>query len=119
MGLFFELVAEEYFVISYTTFYQLICNKMGACESVDEKPDPYENYIPRNSNRRNTSVELEELQHNTSMEDFLSKYRMRIHCNTDPLARSSVMTEIVSEFKQEFDREVNKNTIYDYYGCSW
>ena len=104
-------------MISSITFYQLICNKMGACESVDEKSDPYEHCVPRNSARKNTSVELEELQHNMSMEDFLSKYRMKIHCNTDPLTRSSVMTEIVSEFKQEFDRDVDKNTIYNYYGC--
>jgi hypothetical protein len=90
----------------------------AACTGVDEpSPDIYQ--FTNQSSRRNTAVSMDELEHNSSMEDFMSKYRMFIHCNTDPINRSAILTNIVSEFKNEFERDISRETIYDYYNCKY
>lgn len=86
---------------------------MGACASVDISEDD-DSYYPKF--KKDKAVTLNELHHNSSMEDFMSRHRMSIHCNTDPLNRSMLLSSIISQFKEEFDRDVSKNTIYDYYG---
>lgn len=88
--------------------------KMGACESVDEIKNNNDIYIPRKSN---LPVTAEELERNQSMENFMSKHRMSVFCNTDPINRSSLFSTIVSEFKEEFDRDIDKNELYKYFGC--
>ena len=92
---------------------------MGAvCTGVDESEEDVYTPYTNCSKRKNTAVNVDDITHNSSMEDFMSRHRMRIHCNTDPIARSSIFTEIAEEFKQEFDREIPRDILYNYYNCS-
>ena len=87
---------------------------MGSCTSIDKTDEDSDNYYPKV--RKDQEVTINELTHNTSMEDFMSRHRMSIHCNTDPLNRSRLLSSIISQFKDEFDRDISKGTLYDYFG---
>lgn len=73
---------------------------MGTCQSVDDEEEPLSKII------RDNSREL-----------FLSRYKFRVHCNSEPLQRISTFNSIIEEYARTFDETISINDLYDYYSC--
>lgn len=96
---------------------------VNSCKEVDERDD-CENDIVIPTSKGNVKGKVKDKRKTIRVEDLdngqdalLSKYKMLVHCNTDPINRSSIFRDIVSEFNETYNEQIDFNTLYEYYNC--